>query len=140
MEGACGLIVEENEKVVRKVLKRKYKGKTAFEQYTLQKLAIKVVEEYKLKIIYVPNVYSYDHRSYTMDRVDTSIPLYEIEVKSDIIEELKKFCSGMESKGFFANDIECYIQPNGQIAVLDFDKCEKVVAGQKRKANPFLPF
>lgn len=140
MEGACGTIVDENEKVVRKVLKRKYKGKSAFEQYTLQKLAIQVVEEYKLKTIYIPHVYSYDQRSYTMDRVDTSIPLYEFEVKYEVIEELKQFCSGMESKGFFANDIECYVQPNNKIAILDFDKCERVVAGEKRKANPFLPF
>jgi hypothetical protein len=140
MEGACANIIDESQTVVRKVLKRKYKGKSAKEQFSLQQLAYSVVQEYELKHIHIPKVYTYDHRSYTMDRIDTSKPIYEY--KNDISEcalkEVDAFCNAFESKGYFANDIECYLQPSGKIAIIDFDKCESVSTGS-RKENAFIP-
>jgi hypothetical protein len=139
MEGACANIIDESPNIVRKVLKRKYKGKSAKDQFTLQELACCVVEEAKLKNILVPRVYSFNKNSYTMDRIDTSTPIYEVEVSVEAKKELHIFCEEFEKKGYFANDIECYLQPNGQIAIIDFDKCEEVCNGELRKANPFVP-
>ena len=140
MEGACANILDESQDVVRKVLKRKYKGKSAQEQFSLQQLAYSVVQEYGLKHIHIPKVYTYDHRSYTMDRIDTNNPIYECKdsISEYALKELRMFCDAFESKGYFANDIECYLQPSGKIAIIDFDKCEKVIPGETRKANPFV--
>jgi hypothetical protein len=139
MEGACGKIIEESAGIVRKVLRRKYKGKSAEVQFILQQIACEVVDESNLKYICVPRVYSYDKNSYTMDRIDTSTPIYEVEVSVEAKKELQVFCQQFEKKGYFANDIECYLQANGQIAIIDFDKCENVKEGETRKANPFVP-
>jgi hypothetical protein len=140
MEGTCGNILDESQTIVRKVMKKKYKGKSAKEQFSLQQLAYSTVEEYDMKYIQIPKVYTYDHRSYTMDRIDTTKPIYEC--KSEDVEyalkELRDFCYAFESKGYFANDIECYLQPSGKIAIIDFDKCEAVVEGESRKPNPFV--
>jgi hypothetical protein len=140
MEGACANIIDESQDVVRKVLKRKYKGKSSAEQFSLQQLAYSIVQEYDLKHIQIPKVYSYDHRSYTMERIDTSKPIYEYkkEVSEYALKELWEFCEFFELKGYFANDIECYLQPSGKIAIIDFDKCEAVVQGQSRNPNPFV--
>lgn len=140
MEGACANIIDESQNIVRKVLKRKYKGKSSAEQFSLQQLAYTIVQEYNMEYIQIPKVYTYDQRSYTMDRIDTTKPIYEYksEVYECALKELRDFCEVFESKGYFANDIECYLQPSGKIAIIDFDKCEQVVKGESRKANPFV--
>lgn len=140
MEGTCGNILDESLTTVRKVLKRKYKGKTAKEQFSLQQLAYSIVQEYDMKHIQIPKVYTYDQRSYTMERIDTNKPIYEYKsyISEYALKELWNFCDVFESLGYFANDIECYLQPSGKIAIIDFDKCEQVIAGQSRKANPFV--
>ncbi len=140
MEGACANILDEGQGVVRKVLKRKYIGKSAKEQFSLQQLAYSIVQEYDMKHIRVPKVYTFDNRSYTMDRIDTDKPIYECKesISEYALKELQTFCKAFVLKGYFANDIECYLQPTGKIAIIDFDKCEKVVPGS-RKANPFIP-
>lgn len=140
MEGACANILDESQEVVRKVLKRKYKGKSSAEQFSLQQLAYSIVQEYNMKYIQIPKVYTFDQRSYTMDRIDTSKPIYECksEVTIYALKQLHAFCDAFESKGYFVNDIECYLQPSGKIAIIDFDKCEAVHLGSK-KANVFIP-
>jgi hypothetical protein len=138
MEGSCAKIVEESPEIVRKVLKKAYKGKCANEQFYLQQTACLIVSECKLKHIVVPQVHTLEAKSYTMDRIDTSKPLYEEKVSREVMDELQMFCTAFEEHGWYVNDIECYIQPSGKIAIIDFDKCEAVSTGTK-KANVFLP-
>ena len=138
MEGACAKIVEESNGIVRKVLRKAYKGKPANEQFYLQQLGCLVISECKLKHILVPEVHTLELKSYTMDRIDTSKPLYEEKVSNEILDELQMFCKAFEEHGWYVNDIECYVQPSGKVAIIDFDKCEAVSTGTK-KANVFLP-
>ena len=145
MEGACAKIMEESPTKVRKVLKR-FQAKESLpiaEQVRVQQIARAVVEGNKLSTLMVPCVYEVDRKSYVMDRIDDSKPLYEVtNPKADLIVDLRSFLQRMEQKGYVMNDIECYVQPNGRVAIIDFDKCEKVeqTIVQKRKANAFLPF
>ncbi len=138
MEGSCAKIIEESPGIVRKVLKKAYKGKSSNEQFYLQQTACLVVSECKLKHIFVPQVHTLEARSYTMDRIDTSRPLYEEKVSKEVMDELQMFCKAFEEHGYFANDIECYVQPSGKVAIIDFDKCEAVATGSK-KINVFVP-
>jgi RIO-like serine/threonine protein kinase len=144
MEGACAKIVEESPTKVRKVLKR-FQAKESLpvrDQVRVQQIARAVVEDTKLSTLMVPCVYEVDAKSYVMDRIDDSKPLYEVtNPKADLIVDLRSFLQRMEQKGYVMNDIECYVQPNGRVAIIDFDKCEKVEQPivQKRKANAFLP-
>ncbi len=139
MEGACAKIIEESPTLVRKVLKRAYKGKSSNEQFYLQQNAWAIVKRKKLKHVLVPEVHTLEARAYTMDKIDTSRPLYEEKVSEEVINELQIFCKTFEEDGYYPNDIECYVQPCGKVASIDFDKCEAVATGSK-KANVFLPF
>ena len=140
MEGTCALIKDESPTTVRKVLKRSYKGMSVKDQVSIQKAARRVIEEHGLRSLMVPRVIVIEERSYVMERIDDSKPLYDYALTPTQLTELKIFLSVMESKGWILNDIECYVQPDGRIAILDFDKCEpKCSRTQERKANPFLP-
>jgi RIO-like serine/threonine protein kinase len=144
MEGACAKIVEESSTKVRKVLKR-FQAKESLpirEQVRVQQIARAVIEDNKLSTLMVPCVYEVDAKSYVMDRIDDSKPLYEVaNPKAVLISDLKIFLQSMEQKGYSMNDIECYVQHDGRVAIIDFDKCEKVEQPKvQRKANAFLPF
>jgi len=142
MEGACAKILEESPTKVRKVLKR-FQDRQSLpvrEQAYVQQLARAVVEDNKLSSLVVPCVYEVDGKSYVMDRIDDSKPLYEVtNPKADLLVDLKLFLQYMEKKGYIMNDIECYVQPDGRVAIIDFDKCERVDKGGERKVNVFLP-
>ena len=140
MEGTCAVIKDESPTTVRKVLKRKYKGMSIKDQVAIQRTSLRVIEEHTLTSLTVPRVFVIEERSYVMERIDDSKPLYDYTLTPKQLTELKIFLSVMESKGWILNDIECYVQPDGRIAILDFDKCEpKCSRTQTRKANPFLP-
>ncbi len=140
MEGTCASIKEESPTTVRKVLKRGYKGMSVKDQVTIQRLAKQVMEEHGLTSLTVPRIITIEERSYVMERIDDSKPLYDYTLTPKQLTELKVFLHTMESKGWFMNDIECFVQPDGKIAILDFDKCSRVTKGEHRKANVFLPF
>ena len=70
-----------------------------------------------------------------MKKIDTSKPTYEYPFNTEQKKELLDFLDILEEKGYVGNDIECYIQPNGKIGIIDFDKCCK---GNKRNPNPYI--
>ncbi len=71
MEGTCGKIIEEPNNIVRKVLKRGYKGMSIEEQFNLQKLASEIIKAQGYKHIFVPEVFTYNEKSKTMSKMDT---------------------------------------------------------------------
>jgi hypothetical protein len=56
---------------------------------------------------------------YTMQRINTDEPITNEGVPS---EELKKFYADAKAEGIFPCDYELYKQPDGRIAMIDFDK------------------
>jgi hypothetical protein len=135
MEGTCGKIIKESETIVRKVLKRGYKGMSIAEQYKIQKLSSEIISEQQYKHIFVPEVFDCNLKSYSMQKIDTSKPTYEYPFNTEQKTELLDFLDILEEKGYVGNDIECYLQANGKIGIIDFDKCCK---GTQRNQNPFL--
>ncbi len=139
MEGACGKILEESSTTVRKVMKRNAKGLSAEHQALLQQLVADVLQRENLKTLMTPRVLSIESKSYVMERVDDSLPLYEARtLRPEWIKEIQIFLYCMEQEGWLMNDIELYVQVDGRIAILDFDKCEPTGPGKHRKANAFL--
>lgn len=139
MEGACGKIVEETPITVRKVMKRNVKGLSSEQQAHLQQLVAEVIDKEGLRTLLTPRVLLVEPKSYVMERVDDSVPLYEVtHLKAEWIKEIQIFLFCMEQEGWLMNDIELYVQPDGRVAVLDFNKCEPTGPGRHRKTNPFL--
>jgi hypothetical protein len=141
MEGSCAVIHEESRTTVRKVLRKGYKGLSARQQADIQRRAREVLEEHGLTSLTVPRVLVIEERSYVMERIDDSKPLYDYTLTPKQLTELKVFLSVMEGNRIIMNDIECYVQPDGRIAIIDFDKCEYTdkKGFVRRKANAFLP-
>ncbi len=143
MEGACAKIHEESPTTVRKVMKRKPANQSlsAEEQAHVQQIAKAVIYDNKLMHIDVPTVFNVDRTSYSMEKIDDSIPLYEVKkVANEIQNDIQVFLTIMETKGWILNDIELYVQPDGRVAIIDFDKCSPTNENAKRKANPYLQF
>jgi RIO-like serine/threonine protein kinase len=139
MEGTCGKIIEEPNNIVRKVLKRGYKGMSIEDQFKIQKLSSEIIKKQQYKHIFVPEVFTYNEKSFTMEKIDTSKPTYDHPFDSEQESELLNFLDILEKQGYVGNDIECYIQPDGRIGIIDFDKCVKKTKENKRNTNPFLP-
>ena len=108
------------------------------EQFKIQKLASEIIKTQQYKHIFVPEVYTQNNKSFTMEKIDTSKPTYEYPFYTEQKTELVNFLDILESKGYVGNDIECYIQSDGRIGIIDFDKCVKKTKENKRNPNPFL--
>jgi hypothetical protein len=123
MEGSCGKIIILNNQIVNKIVHRS-KNKTHFinslrapQQYHLQKLCSSITQTYST--LFVPKVYSYDTNSYRMERIDVSQYIHPNDVDTD---ELINFYNDCKKYNIYPADFELYKQPNGKIALIDFDK------------------
>jgi RIO-like serine/threonine protein kinase len=137
MEGACGILRDEGDGIVRKMIKRSHRGASAETQFDLQEMACEICHKNNFQAIFVPQVYELEKRSYTMDRIDDS---YSYESKEsceniDFVRELRVFFKEFIDLGYVPADFECYKQKDGRISIVDFDKFIKI--GQNGEMNFF---
>jgi hypothetical protein len=127
MEGAAGQIflTEDPMVVIKRVYKRpgphrRIKSHRAPAQCKLQAWAHSILTQANgYTALYVPRSWSPELHQYKMERINTDIPL----TNEDVPEiELKKFYSKARSQGIFPCDYELYKQPDGRVAMIDFDK------------------
>lgn len=78
--------------------------------------------------------------SYTMERVDTSCPLYSDSIASEsiLVRELVIAWKAFWAAGFAAWDFELYLQSDGTVALLDFDNFRFRVEGESLPPPPFF--
>lgn len=107
-----------NHNIVKKILKRRAKGLSAKNQYYVHLLAYQITLNFKE--LFVPCPDSYDSKSYTMERIDTTYPV-------TTCNEIDMFYNKMYQHGYIPNDYELYVQPDGRIAMIDFGKFMKRV-------------
>lgn len=105
-------------------MKRRGKSLLAHTQFELQKLACEICSKQSFQIIFVPNVYECTANSYTMDWIDDSHPYLASESSNHpaFVQELDTYFAEWIRHGYLPNDIECYIQQDGSVAIIDFDK------------------
>lgn len=126
MEGACGKILEsENLSVVIKKVHRRRRAQQrtrshrAPEQCRLQSLSARLTEH--MKLLYVPKAWDPEEHQYKMERIDVSKPLIDFP-QHKIFLELKEFYELCKKQKIFPCDYELYEQPDGRVAMIDFDK------------------
>lgn len=140
MEGANGKILDtEDPKVVVKKIHRRNRPQyrsgshTAEEQQQLQEACRLLCEKCGFKSLFVPRAWGADRFSYKMDRIYVENPLELTEAKGHaVFAELKVFYEVCKKRFLFPADIELYIQPDGRVAMVDFDKCAEWKDGQIR--------
>ena len=124
-EGACGKIFETSDpEVVIKRLRRGHrKSHGAEEQCRIQsKISQILCEGNGFKLLFAPRAWGATDNQYSMERIDCTRPVdplnYSLDLKRDLIILYMK----TNAYEIFPCDYELYLQPDGRVALIDFDK------------------
>lgn len=130
-EGANGRIYP-SERGVIKIQKRKSVGHDVITQRRIHHLAQTLIDELDLKILRVPRVFVDSHQTYEMEWVNTQKIIYPgadqfttpilADLYENLCQELTRFWIALFRRGFAAWDYELFLQPDGTVVLLDFDK------------------
>ena len=157
MEGTCGQILSTDDPTV--VIKKMYRrnrahqrtgSRNAEEQARIQAWASEVCSRFKL--LFVPRAWDAEKFQYKMERIAIENPLELSHIQSHpVVKELKEFYEAAKKEGLYPMDYELYVQADGRIAMIDFDKFAKIqsngcvvfpwgdqlTAEQVKEATPF---
>lgn len=130
MEGACGKILPtDNAAVVLKKVHRRNRAQQrtcslgAEQQARMQEWARGICVKAGFSMLFVPRAWDADKHTYKMDRICVEKPL-EVFATQDhpVLPELKAFYAKAQAASVFPVDYELYVQPDGRVAMVDFDK------------------
>ena len=117
---------------VQKIQKRRSSGHDIVTQRRIHGLAYTVAASLNLDCLFIPRVSS-NVGIYEMEFIDTSKVIYlgdpanstgkmDTELRSLVHEEIKDLWLALWERGFAAWDFELFLQPDGRVALIDFDK------------------
>ncbi len=138
MEGANGKILatEDPSVVIKKVHRRnRAQHRTASlradQQQRMQENCRLLCESLGFKLLFVPRAWGAERFQYKMNRICVDKPLELMEAKDHaVFEELKQFYERCRRRLIFPGDVELYVQPDGRVAMVDFDKFAKWQRGE----------
>ncbi len=130
MEGANGKILatEDPTVVIKKVHRRNRAHQrcgslTAEQQMRMQQRCRKICTAIDSRVLFVPRAWGAERFQYKMERISVDKPLELVDVKDHaVLEELKNFYEACRFRFMFPADFELYEQPDGRVAMVDFDK------------------
>lgn len=130
-EGSSSYL-HETEFGVMKVAKRQATGHDIQTQKRLHDLAYRLTNELNLKLLRVPALNSEELRQYEMKKISTESILFlgdrlhgtpvTEEFATQLSEELACLWTALWKNGFAAWDFELFLQPDGTVSMVDFDK------------------
>jgi hypothetical protein len=130
-QGMNGRIYDLGE-TVKKIQKRKSMGHDIITQKRLHHLTERLIDELNLKTLRVPHVFMKNPNEYEMSKVNTDKIIYpgnpnhgypaDPELLEKISKELTILWLELYKSGFAAWDFELFLQPDGSVVLLDFDK------------------
>lgn len=130
-EGNNGRLYTSKSGVI-KVQKRRSLGHTIMTQKKIHTLLESLISELDLEVLTVPKLNTENTSQYEMEYIQTDKIIYlgdlhtshEIshELYEKIVSEFTVLWIALFSHGFAAWDIELFLQSNGKVMLLDFDK------------------
>lgn len=131
-QGMNGRVYQTESGRVIKVQKRNALGHDILTQKRIHHLAERVVSDLGLKTIRVPHVFLENLNGYEMELINTKKIIYlgdpnhgypiDHELYNRVSHELTRLWIELFKAGFAAWDFELYLQPDGTVVLLDFDK------------------
>ena len=130
-EGMYGRIISTGEGTVKKVPHRRVpKGSLSLDEQKLIHMAI-LEETSSYTLLRAPRLIQSD--GYEMERINVDNLIFlgsqnssvETFNKDILVSELAKLWSALCKRGYLAWDFELYLQPDGSIVIVDFDKFKK---------------
>jgi hypothetical protein len=133
MEGTNGRIKEASPSTVIKICHRKSTGGTsALEQKGIHEMAWDILTNPSYTLLRTP--FLVGGPLYEMEKIDTGSPIFlGDEVLPPgvsyprLAEELVQFWKDMWTAGYAAWDFELYLQPDGSVMLIDYDKFKKKI-------------
>lgn len=117
---------------VKKIQKRNSLGHDIITQKRIHNLTERLVNELRLQTIRVPHVIMENLNEYEMTKIDTSKIIYlgdpnhgttiDDILRDRLSKELAILWIELFKAGFAAWDYELYLQPDGSVMLIDFDK------------------
>ena len=132
-EGAYGRIIAAGLETVKKIPHKKtQKGSLSLDE---QKAIHAMIEESSYTLLRAPRLIHGD--GYEMERIDVEKPIF-LGCQGNVLEgdrgllvsELAMLWKALYKKGYMAWDFELYLQPDGRVAMVDFDKFKKEMSEQ----------
>ncbi len=125
MEGASSTISIDNGFVIKKI-KRKINTMPIKDQFMVHNLVYKVLNTDKYKLLCTPKPLELSNdNSYKMEIIIDSNMITSNDYDNNLTKEIKQFYVDMKAHNIFPNDFELFLQPNGKVALIDFDKFGK---------------
>lgn len=125
-EGSCGKIYQSSLDglVVKKIRRGKRKSLSAEQQCIIQsKINQLLCPRNGFTLLFTPRAWRATECEYLMEKIDCS---HQIDPNQNdvigLIKELTRFYMKSMSYSIFPCDYELYLQPDGRIALIDFDK------------------
>jgi hypothetical protein len=126
-EGSNGIVEDTSSRTVTKRCKRKATGYPADVQKEIHKEALGILADPFYTILKVP--FLVEGPLYEMQRIDVDTPIFLGESGLSfprLTEELMSFWRSMwYLHGYAAWDFELYLQEDGSVMMIDFDKFKK---------------
>jgi hypothetical protein len=144
-EGAYGRIISAGLETVRKIPHKKgSKGSLSLEEQKAIHAAI-IEETPSYTLLRAPRLVHGD--GYEMERIDVEKPIF-LGCQGNVIEgidrgllvsEVARLWKALYKKGYMAWDFELYLQPDGRVAIVDFDKFKKGPLDNSFFIHPCFP-
>lgn len=117
---------------VKKIQKRNSFGHDITTQKRIHNLAERLVNELGLNLIRVPHVFMENLKEYEMNKISTGQIIYlgdpnhgvsiDDSFREALCKELAILWIALYKAGFAAWDYELFLQPDGSVMLIDFDK------------------
>lgn len=122
-EGATAVVTNLEDGWVRKTIKRSHRGKgmPLAKIYELQEWAHNLLGHGEFQLLFTPAVRDLTKTSYEMEKIVPEV-IYTVKNDTDLARELTRFLAHALKNGIVPQDFELYQQPDGRVALLDFDK------------------
>jgi hypothetical protein len=126
MQGATSDIINLGDGWVRKQLTRKSKRSNKItpiaKQIEIHQWSTKTLRpENGFVVLFTPMIrMTGKNNSYEMEKIDDSNPIEK--VPTPLRNEIIAYFTAAKASGYYPSDFELYLQPDGRIALLDFDK------------------
>lgn len=93
-------------------------------EYNIHKIAYDICCKNKFNILKVPMVYnlSSNKKMYNMERINDSCMVTNLLSVKGLENEVSQFVSNLQHNGIKAFDFELYLQDDGSVFLIDFDK------------------
>jgi hypothetical protein len=141
MEGATSFVTNIGEGWVKKTLKRSVKRSSITpmeKQLEVQTWSAGILKpENGFKLLFTPAAKpGQSKNTYLMEKINISRPIEKIE-EPKLVAEVLNYFSLAKQNNLYPSDFELYEQPDGRIALVDFDKYGQIEASGTDVIFPF---